>query len=462
MKQISIVLFLSLGFIAFGQKSFSDNVFYQFVVKNHPLAKQANLELEYGRVAVLKAKGAFDPKAYNQLNQKYYNSTQYYSFLNAGLKVPTWFGLEFKSGFENNGGKYIENQEKSPAGGLWYGGVSMSLGQGLIIDQRRAELFKARIYQESSIYERKLQLNQLIYESGYTYWNWFLSHYSRETLAEALQLAEVRFSAVKRAAEFGDRPFIDSVEAKIQVQSRQALLRNFEAEQQNAINKLVTFLWDENLKPLELDSLIQPIKIDSLETKLQTEFKPSIIDSALMQHPYLQINNFKIQSIEIDQRLKKEQLKPQLNLQYNLLNEPVNYNPFNQISPNNYKWGLSFEMPLFLRKERAEYQLSGIKLQDEKLNLENNKAYLNAKIENAYIDLKNSLNQLEIYKNTVEDSKRLLDAEKTMFDNGESSLFLINARETAYIQAKLKYIESIVKNQQAYLSLQFAMARLFN
>jgi hypothetical protein len=49
-----------------------------------------------------------------------------------------------------------------------------------------------------------------------------------------------------------------------------------------------------------------------------------------------------------------------------------------------------------------------------------------------------------------------------MFDNGESSLFLINARETAYIQAKLKYIESIVKNQQAYLSLQFAMARLFN
>ena len=160
--------------------------------------------------------------------------------------------------------------------------------------------------------------------------------------------------------------------------------------------------------------------------------------------------------------MKKEQLKPQLNLQYNLLNEPINYNPFNQISPNNYKWGLTFEMPLFLRKERADFQLSGIKLQDEKLNLENNKAYLNAKIENAYIDLINSLNQFEIYKNTVDDSKRLLDAEKTMFDNGESSLFLINARETAYIQAKLKYIETLVKNQQAYLSLQFAMARLFN
>jgi outer membrane protein TolC len=129
---------------------------------------------------------------------------------------------------------------------------------------------------------------------------------------------------------------------------------------------------------------------------------------------------------------------------------------------NNYKWGLNFEMPLFLRKERADFQLSNIKLQDEKLNLENNKAYLLSKIQNALIDLKNSVIQLEIYRNTVSDSKRLLDAEKTMFEGGESSLFLINARETAYIQAKLKLVEALAKNQQAFLSLQFATARLFD
>jgi outer membrane protein TolC len=186
------------------------------------------------------------------------------------------------------------------------------------------------------------------------------------------------------------------------------------------------------------------------------------IDSALNGHPYLQITNFKIKSLEVDQRLKKEQLKPVLNLNYNFLNEPVNYNPFNQFSMNNYKWGLNFEMPLFLRKERADFQLSNIKLQDEKLNFENNKAYLLSKIQNALIDLKNSVIQLEIYRNTVSDSKRLLDAEKTMFEGGESSLFLINARETAYIQAKLKLVEALAKNQQAFLSLQFATARLFD
>lgn len=444
------------------QKILTDQLFYQYVVKNHPLAKQANLELEYGRVSVLKAKGGFDPKAFNNLNQKYYNSSQYFTLLDAGLKIPTWYGLEIKTGFENNRGTFVDNQEKSPNGGLWYGGASLTLGQGLFIDQRRAELAKSKIYRESTIFERKLQLNELIYEAGYAYWNWFLTHNSRLVLAEALNLAQVRFQAVKQAAEFGDRPFIDSVEAKIQVQNRESMLRSFEAEQQNTTNKLATFLWEDNLIPIEPDSLTRPISVDSITIKSQLMMSEIAIDSALNGHPYLQITNFKIKSLEVDQRLKKEQLKPILNLNYNFLNEPVNYNPFNQFSVNNYKWGLNFEMPLFLRKERADFQLSNIKLQDEKLNFENNKAYLLSKIQNALIDLKNSVIQLEIYRNTVSDSKRLLDAEKTMFEGGESSLFLINAREIAYIQAKLKLVEALAKNQQAFLSLQFATARLFD
>jgi len=444
------------------QKILTDQLFYQYVVKNHPLAKQANLELEYGRVSVLKAKGGFDPKAFNNLNQKYYNSSQYFTLLDAGLKIPTWYGLEIKTGFENNRGTFVDNQEKSPKGGLWYGGASLTLGQGLFIDQRRAELAKSKIYNQSSVFERKLQLNELIYEAGYAYWNWFLTHNSRLVLAEALNLAQVRFQAVKQAAEFGDRPFIDSVEAKIQVQNRESMLRSFEAEQQNTTNKLATFLWEDNLIPIEPDSLTRPISVDSITIKSQLMMSEIAIDSALNGHPYLQITNFKIKSLEVDQRLKKEQLKPVLNLNYNFLNEPVNYNPFNQFSMNNYKWGLNFEMPLFLRKERADFQLSNIKLQDEKLNFENNKAYLLSKIQNALIDLKNSVIQLEIYRNTVSDSKRLLDAEKTMFEGGESSLFLINARETAYIQAKLKLVEALAKNQQAFLSLQFATARLFD
>ena len=447
---ISFVIFLNIE-VNGQQIRFGDDRFYELIINNHPLAKQANLKVNFGENSVLKARGGFDPKLFGSLDQKYYNSSQYYDLLNAGLKVPTWFGLEFKTGFENNRGAYVSEQNNTPPNGLWYGGVSMNLGQGLVIDNRRAELFKAKIYAESTFFEKELQLNELIFESGYSYWNWFLSYHSEQTLIEAYDLALVRFNAVKRISELGDRPSIDTVEAIIQLQNRESLLQDFKTERQATMFNLNSFLWDENANPLELDS------ISKLPLWIPTE---EAIESAIQQHPYLQIANFKIKSLEVDKRLKREMLKPSLDLQYNLLNEPINSNPISDLSLNNYKWGVTFEMPIFLRKERGDLQLANLKIQEQQYELDNKKAYIEFKIRSSIVEMTNALRQVEIFQKNVKDSEQLLNAEKQMFDNGESSLFLINARETAYIQSKLKLIESLVKSQQSYLTLQYALANL--
>jgi outer membrane protein TolC len=461
MRTVLSVLFIVFCFTLSSQVVFSEQGFQELVLRNHPLAKLANLQPEMGESNLLKAKGGFDPKVYNQIDQKYFKGSQYYSMINSGLKLPTWYGIELKSGLENNRGTYLDLQNKTPNSGLWYGGVAVNLGQGMFIDQRRAELFKARIYQQSSLAEQKLQLNELFYESGYTYWNWFLAHHSSMILREALSLAQVRYDAIKRTAELGDRPGIDSVEARIQVQSRQVMLQQFEADLQNSKFKLATFLWGENEEPLELEEGTLPLQKDSIELQNPVLYRSLLTDSVLQAHPYLQIANFKVETLEVEKRLKREQLKPQLNLQYNFLNEPINYNPFDGISVNNYKWGLTFEMPLFLRKERGDLQLAELKLQSAEFQLDNTFAALNFKIKSSMVDLENVSAQIEVYRRTVEDTKTLLEAEKRMFENGESSLFLINVREMTYIQAQLKYIELITKNQQAAIALKFALARLF-
>ncbi|MFN5886964.1 MAG: hypothetical protein ACK438_03250 [Flavobacteriales bacterium] len=77
------------------------------------------------------------------------------------------------------------------------------------------------------------------------------------------------------------------------------------------------------------------------------------------------------------------------------------------------------------------------------------------------MELSNSLNQLSILSQTVNDSKALLDAEKDMFENGESSLFLINMRELAYVQSELKLLEWKAKNKQLGYSLGFSTATLY-
>ena len=212
-------------------------------------------------------------------------------------------------------------QDKTPAGGLWYGGVSVNLGEGLFIDQRRAELFKARIYQNSTMFEQRLQLNELLYEAGYAYWNWVLAYHSMEIMQESYQLANERYEGIRRTAEVGDRPGIDSVEAIIQVQSRETLLLNYATDFKNNGYNLSTFLWTENLEPLELDNATVPVSLDSLNLESALLIAENTMDSIVTNHPYLKMNDFKIQSLEVDNRLKREQLKPELALQYNFLAE---------------------------------------------------------------------------------------------------------------------------------------------
>jgi outer membrane protein TolC len=461
MRILIILIFaLNIGFELWSQTTFSDKQFFEIVLKNHPLAKQAQLQTQFGEKAILYAQGEFDPKIFTHTLQKNFNSTSYYNLIHSGLKVPTWYGLEFKGGFESNQGAFLNPEEKTPSSGLVYAGATVNIGKGLFIDQRRAELFKAKVYYQSTFFEQKLQLNELIYESGYAYWNWFLSYHSMKILDEAFQLANVRFDAVKRTAELGDRPEIDVVEAGLQVQNRESMLRNYEAEYKGSGFKISTFLWNEQQIPLDLDSLTTPVKIEILVKDSITLLSNQEIDTALTNHPYIQVTNFKIKGLEIEQKLKKEQLKPELAINYNFLNQPIQNNPFANSSINNYKWGLTFEMPILLRKERGDLAKTNLKLKEEQFNLENSLAYVEYKIRNALVEYNNALVQVEIFEKTVVDTKRLLDAEKAMFETGESSLFLINARELAYIQAKLKWVESIAKSKQTYLSLKFNLAQL--
>jgi len=461
MRILIILIFaLIFGFELKAQTIFTDKQFLEIVLKNHPLAKQAELQTQFGEKAILSAQGGFDPKIFTHTLQKNFNSTSYYNLFHSGLKVPTWYGIEFKGGFESNQGAFLNPEEKTPAGGLVYVGAYLNLGKGLFIDQRRAELFKAKVYNQSTFFEQKLQLNELIYESGYAYWDWFLSYHSMKILDEGFQLANVRYEAIKRTAELGDRPEIDVVEAGLQVQNRESMLKNYEAEFKGSGFKISTFLWNEQQVPLDLDSLTTPLKIEILEKDTTALLSNQEIDSALANHPYLQVTNFKIKGLEIERKLKKEMLKPELAIQYNFLNQPIQNNPFANPSINNYKWGLTFEMPILLRKERGDLAKTNLKLKEEQFNLENSKAYVEFKIRNALVDYNNALVQVEIFEKTVVDTKRLLDAEKAMFESGESSLFLINAREVAYIQAKLKWVESIAKSKQAYLSLKFNLAQL--
>lgn len=462
-----IILFFGQFLLPFSAIS-EENVILSFqdymnIVKNHhPIAAQAEIERKMGDAAVLISRGGFDPKLFTEVSQKYFKGDQYYGLLDGGVKIPTWFGIELYTAYERNIGVNLNPENLNPTNGLMYSGISLSLGQGLFIDKRRADLRQAQIFQKISVEERRVILNELLLEAAKTYWDWFAAYHIREIYREALVLAEIRLDATKQSVVLGERPAIDTVEATILVQNRKLSLQEVELRFINQTAMLSVFLWADGFIPVELNPNTLPQSLSEIKSSLlQNDIMLlSNIDLALENHPELKQANLKISEIEIEKRWKKEQLKPVLNLKYNFLTEPVGRNPYDGISFNNNTWGLEFGMPLLLRKERGELKMTELKLQDAERSLETKQAVLMYKVNAALNELATTKEQIFVYQNAVENYNKLLEGELRLFEVGESSVFMVNMREMGYIDAQVKLTELVSKNRKASQTLEFSLGNI--
>ncbi|MBQ0740444.1 TolC family protein, partial [Aquimarina celericrescens] len=96
--------------------------------------------------------------------------------LNSTFKIPTWYGIEVKAGFEQNQGEFLNPQNSVPDDGLYSAGVSVPIGQGLFINQRMADLKQAKIMQDLSQAQRDIRLNQLLSDAVLAYLDWYLAN----------------------------------------------------------------------------------------------------------------------------------------------------------------------------------------------------------------------------------------------------------------------------------------------
>lgn len=459
---LASTLQLTVFLTSFGQNgqtlTFED--FNAIVRQHHPVAIQAELIARKGDATVQMARGGFDPKLGSDIRQKYFKGDQYYSLIDAGLKVPTWFGIEANVGYEQNAGTFLNPENSTSNGGLVYAGLSLPVGRGLFIDERRAELRKAQIYQKSTVVEQRLMINELLYEAGKAYWDWFQTYEALRVYLEALELAKFRFESVKQEAAAGDKPSIDTLEAGIQFQNRQLSLQQAQLDLSNASAMLEVFLWQNGQIPMELDSTTVPVDRKAVQLRTSVDIMLERLDSMVAYHPYLQQYRFKIDELNIDRRLKAESLKPTLNLRYNAINQPVGNNPFANLSINNYVWGMEFSMPIPLRKARGDLKLAKLKIQNAEMDVLYKKAQIDYEITASLNDWNTTREQTALYQRTVSDHLGLLEGERDKFNAGESSLFMINSREVGYINAQIKYLELLAKNRKAELTTEYSLGTI--
>lgn len=438
------ILFFSISLLGFAQnKVFELESFIRLVEEQHPLAKQAKLQVDKGNATLRMSRGGFDPYINANLNQKYFDDKQYYSLIGGGLKIPTWYGLEFKGGYEQNQGLFLNPEDVNPSNGLIYSGISASLAQGLFIDKRRAVLQQAKLFNDYSVFEQQKLLNDLFYDAINQYWQWVSAWNKLQVFEETVQLSRERLNAVKRNFELGEEPAIDTLEAYIQVQNQQLGKEQFFLLYQNETIALSNFLWFENNIPLEITDSLVPPSIFSIDFSdyPNNDSLNAIIENIENIHPELKLYEFKLSYLDIERKLKAEALKPTLNLNYNFLTEPVGTNVFGNINTEDYKWGFNFNFPIFLREERGNLKLTQLKILETDFEFEVKKLEFKNKLRQYINERTNYQKQIELYNDIILNYTKLYEAEKQKFNVGESSLFVVNTRETFLANARIKQVD---------------------
>ncbi|MFZ1784186.1 MAG: TolC family protein [Ferruginibacter sp.] len=443
-------------------KSLSLSQVIEMVTSNHPVARQADILVEKSKADVTIARGMFDPVLKNEAAQKTFDGINYYNYNRPELLVPTWFGIEVTTGLEYLSGNQTNPEETK--GETSYLGISVPLAKNLLMDKRRAALRSAKLYRTASETEKRSILNNLMLDVTKAYWNWVQQYQVYTILTDAVEVNRKRTRLVTMAFTLGDRPAIDTVEALSQLQYFELQQSQAQLEFKNSGLELAVHLWSTNMNPVLLAEDMIPAD-GALLQNTATENLPDLgqlLEAARKNHPEINLYNFKLNILNVDKKLKFQELLPDVRFRYNQLGRGYNLlkTASGPLFENNFQYGITVGIPLRFSAGRGEYRKAKLKISETELQQKQKMLQVENKVKSYFNELLALQYQVNLQERAYNNYYALQRGEEIRFRSGESSLFLINSRETKALEALQKLQELKVKYYKTAATLKWAAGLL--
>jgi outer membrane protein TolC len=114
-------------------------------------------------------------------------------------------------------------------------------------------------------------------------------------------------------------------------------------------------------------------------------------------------------------------------------------------------------MPLFLRQERGNIGMAEVKIMNAQWELDNKRNEIASKIRASWNEVIFYASQTELLRNNVRNYENLMEAERSRFLAGESTVFMMNTRESKVIEAAIKLNETEAKYHKAQAAFRYAV-----
>lgn len=438
--------------------------FRRQVLAAHPVARQAQLARDQARAELRVARGAFDPTLAASVDQKTFNGTQYFNYVEAEVKVPTPLGSDVKLSYERAAGTYIARDRQTPASGLVKLGMSLPVGQRVLTDERRNALAQARDLQRVAEADRRAALNKLLLEAAKDYASWYEADRRRAVAHEGVALAEFRLRAVRARVGRGEAAPIDTVEALLEVQRR--TVQRYEAEQAfyGASLAVANHLWDASSpasdpRPVELVEGTVPSARGLEPERVDSTHLPAWLELAARQHPEVLKTAARVDQARAQRLFVMQQAIPFAELTLNALAPQSDARALGRRGPvdENYALGGTFRTPLLFLKERGRFAMADQRLDLQTLERARVRRTVELEVREAVNDLATTFAVLELQRSALRQARQLLAGEQRRFESGESQLLVVNLRERLVLDEALKLASLEAKYVAARAALSVAL-----
>ncbi|MCZ2153080.1 MAG: efflux RND transporter permease subunit [Bryobacterales bacterium] len=431
---------------------------------------------------------------------------------NFALVVPTEKnGLQFTGSFENQ-----RNSTSSPFVGLnpFYSsqlrfGITQPLLRFRDLDPARAELVISRKQTEISATEYELRVIAVVAATQQAYWTLAAARQDVGVRLDALRLAEEQLARDQRRIDAGNLAPVELAGTRAELERRRdSYLSSVGAvtEAENQLKLLISphrenEIWSKAIIPTETSSVSSP-EVTSLDEAVRT---------ALAQRPEPKLVHMQVDIVAVNRRLNESLKLPQLDFvgsfslsglggaqappltffssaDHNLYDRVTQLSAAQGLGPiippaggipplpsdfiggygsnlrnlfgGSYRtWQVGLNVDLNLKNRRAEASLAQNRLTAERLGLqlEQTEQAIQSEVRNALQALDVARQRIRAAEASVAAAGERLASETRLFDNGESTDFLVLTRQNELADSRLREVVSRLDLNRALARLDVAL-----
>ncbi|WP_169315281.1 TolC family protein [Terriglobus roseus] len=430
------------------------------VRKSYPPLLAAFQEINQANADALAAKGKFDTKLKGKAEN---NSLGYYENRVADVSVEQplrWGGADLFGGWRIGQGTFpvYEGKYETRSGGEYRVGARLPLLQDRSIDSRRADLQKTAIGQQAAGLSVEQQRLAIMNSAIQRYWLWVAAGNRLAIARGVLQTAQSRQALLDLGADSGQLPAIDAVDNRRAVLQRQGQVVEATRALQGAALDLSLLYRDAAGDPIVPTESQLPPEVTHNPSPDPMDVNSSV-SLAWEKRPDARRVATQRASAEVDLKVARNQKLPDLDLTTSFTSERGTSSTVRR-GPQEFRAGVVFELPLQRRQAEGRIQAAQARIVQFTKREQFAKDTIREEVQDAISALTTASQRLRVAQEELSVTRQLEQAERTKFELGEGTLFLLNLREQATLESAVRNVTALADHQRAVAAYRYSMADL--